>query len=85
MCTKTLLGPKSVASHKVSIPSTPRITLMMGREVVDCHPSDMMVPPIFFIFGFSLVMLSSSSLSSVAGITSGRIAGCHVDGQVALD
>jgi hypothetical protein len=39
---------------------------MMGREVVDYHPSDM--PPTFYIFDFSLAMFSSSSLLSVAGI-----------------
>ena len=48
--------------------STPRITLMMGREIVDYHPSDMMVSPTFCIFDYSLAMFSSSSLLSVAEI-----------------
>ncbi len=34
--------------RKLSIPSTPRITLMTDFLVVNCHPSDMRVPPTFF-------------------------------------
>ena len=59
---------QSAASRKECIPSTPRITLTTGLLVVDYHPTDMRVPPTFFIRGFSLDMPSSSSLLSVAGI-----------------
>ena len=41
---------------------------MTGLLLVDCHPSDMRVPPTFFIRGFILDMPSSSSHLSVSGI-----------------
>ena len=59
---------KSTTGRNLSTPSTPRITLMTGLLVVDGHPSDMKVPPTFFIRGFRLIFPSSSILWSVVGI-----------------